>query len=278
MTEQRQGLTKKQPARNLPGLTQEQIRAAARQQALREADHGYSGHSAGIHPEQQSDFIDDELEEDEAYYETRPPSSARRYQGYAVSPEEVYQSGKTRLHVKYVGIPQRSNQQQHLPPAGERYRAAVEARPQRTPQRGHVHPAFWFGVFCMLLISGWIGLTFVASWYQGMQNDWTYGTQRHLEVNAVVGHNDSPDHPSHFTAENNDGQIIVMELPGGDVAKAKIYLIETVPGNTGNPPVKLSFQDMNGDGKVDMIVMIGDGNAMVYVTLFNNGNQFVPKL
>jgi hypothetical protein len=94
----------------------------------------------------------------------------------------------------------------------------------------------------------------------------------------VVGHGDSQTSPSHFTAENTNGQIIVIELPGGNVSKAKIYQIETVPGNAGNPPVKLTFQDMNADGKPDMLVAIGDGNAMIYVTLFNNGSQFVSNV
>jgi hypothetical protein len=58
----------------------------------------------------------------------------------------------------------------------------------------------------------------------------------------------------------------------------KIYQIETVPGNAGNPPVRISFQDMNGDGRLDMLVQIGDGSATLYVTLFNNGSGFVSKL
>jgi hypothetical protein len=57
-----------------------------------------------------------------------------------------------------------------------------------------------------------------------------------------------------------------------------MYQIETVPGNVGNPPVKLSFQDMNADGKPDLLVQIGDTNAVIYVTLFNNGSQFVSRL
>ena len=130
----------------------------------------------------------------------------------------------------------------------------------------------------MFLVLGWFGLNAVSIWYQGVQNDLTYGTKRHFEIDAVVGHVDSSTNPTHFTAENNNGEIIVIELPGGEVDKAKIYQIETVPGNAGNPPVKLSFQDLNGDGKPDMLVEIGDGNAMLFVTLFNNGSSFVSKL
>jgi hypothetical protein len=254
---QQSGLRSKEYVRKLPRLTQEQIIAASRQQTI-DAD---------------------ELEEDESYYMTRLPTSARRYQGYSVSPEEVYQSGNTRYHVRYVDVPKRTSRhaQAQLPPPQKQERFTEEVAAVSQAKR-RIHPLAWFGLFLTLLIVGWIGLNFVTSWYQGVQNDWTYGQQRHFEINAVVGHGDSQTNPSHFTAENTNGQILVIELPGGNVAKAKIYQIETVPGNVGNPPVKLSFQDMNADGKPDMLVQIGDGAAILYVTLFNNGTQFVSKL
>jgi hypothetical protein len=286
------------PTRHIP--TREQLIAAARRQAAYEAaDESYSGHQAGIHPEHRPFMSEElthgragsrstqtrapvtfnaegdfELEEDEAYYTTRPPTSARRYQ---VSPEQVYQQGNKRYHVRVADIPPRKSRQPQLPPEREVYADEYERVPQQTRSR-RLHPFAWLGIFGTLLILGWFGLTAFISWYQGVQDDWTYGKQRHFEIDAVVGHNDSQAKPSHFTAENNNGQIIVIELPSGDVSKAKIYQIETVPGNAGNPPVKLSFQNMNGDGKPDMIVIIGDGSAMIYLTLFNNGTQFVSKL
>jgi hypothetical protein len=267
------------PVRQIP--TREQLEAAhrrtvAQDRQIQQPSTHHIGSSSGFHPEPEDEAY--ELEEGDEYYQTRLPTSARRYQGYTVSPEEVYQSGNTRYHVRYVDVPIKRQSRQQLPPPQQRdrYTEEVEIVPQA---KRHLHPVAWFGIFCVLLVVGWIGLNFVTSWYQGVKNDWTYGTQRHFEIDAVVGHNtDSAAHPSHFTAENNNGQIIVIELPAGDAAKAKIYQIETVPGNAGNPPVKLSFADMNGDGKPDMIVMIGDGNAMIYLTLLNNGSQFVSKL
>ncbi len=288
----------RRPVRKIP--TREQLEAAARRQAayeaaLQDSDPSYSRHSAGIHPEHRPTSTDEqnprtreaitfdaegeyELEEDEAYYDTRLPTSSRRYQAYNISPEEVYQSGNQRLHVRYVDVPKRKSRQAQLPPEREVQTEEYAAVPPRQQQGRRVHPLAWFGLFGVLLVLGWIGLNAVTNWYQGVQNDWTYGQQRHFEINAVVGHGDSQTNPSHFTAENTNGQIIVIELPGGNVNKAKIYQIETIPGNAGNPPVKLSFQDMNADGKPDMLVQIGDGAAMLYVTLFNNGTQFVSKL
>jgi hypothetical protein len=282
-------------ARHIPA--REQLEAAARRQsqyeaAIEEADQSYSGHSAGIHPEHRPSITDErkprtrantrvsvvaddnELEEDDEYYTTRSHSSARRYQRM---PDVITRQGKVNVVEHYHEQPLRTHRQQ-LPPPRQREGITDEVEDiQLQPQR-RFHPLVWIGTFCIFLILGWFGLNAVTTWYQGVQNDWTYGKERHFEINAVVGHSDSATNPSHFTAENNNGQIMVIELPGNHVSKAKIYQIETVPGNVGNPPVKISFQDLNGDGKLDMLVQIGDGSAKLYVTLFNNGSEFVSKL
>ncbi len=277
------------PARQIP--TREQLEQAARRQAQYEAaDESYSGHSAGIHPEHRPYLTDErnprtkvsasvpvveddyELEEDEDYYVTRPHTSSRRYQSV---PDVTTRQGRVNVVEHYHEQPLRAHRQQ-LPPPQQRYSEEDEQLQFKSQRR--FHPLVWIGTFSIFLILGWFGLNAVTTWYQGIQNDWTYGKDRHFEINAVVGHSDSATNPSHFTAENNNGQIIVIELPGNNVSKAKIYQIETVPGNAGNPPVKISFQDMNGDGKPDILVQIGDGSATLYVTLFNNGSEFVSKL
>jgi hypothetical protein len=245
------------------------------------------GHYARFHPEdqpyltgdiQQGLIVADELASEDVYDDVWPqrlPTSSRRYQSV---PEVTTKHGRVNVVEHYHEQPLRAHRTSHqqLPPQRQRHTQDIE---QIQPNRHRsFHPLVWIGVFCILLILGWTGLNFATSWYLGVQNDWTYGKQRHFEINAVVGHSDSATNPSHFTAENNNGQIIVIELPGNNVSKAKIYQIETVPGNSGNPPVKISFQDMNADGRADMLVQIGDGSATLYVTMFNNGTEFVSKL
>jgi hypothetical protein len=243
------------------------------------ASRHHVGHYAGFHPEDTPYISEDlkpgsavadnyALEEDDAYYQTRLPTSSRRY---LQIPDVVTRQGRVKVVEHYHEQPLRA----HRPPQQER--DAGEIEPVQVKSHRRVNPLVWLGIFGMLLIFGWFVLNALTTWYQGVQNDWTYGRERHFEINAVVGHSDSTSNPSHFTAENTNGQIIVIELPGGNVNKAKIYQIETVPGNTGNPPVRLSFQDMNTDGKPDMLVQIGDGSATLYVTLFNNGTEFVAK-
>jgi hypothetical protein len=128
------------------------------------------------------------------------------------------------------------------------------------------------------MVFGWIAFNALTAWIQAKQDDLTYGHMRHFEINAVVGHSDSATSPSHFTAENNNGSIFVIELPGGQPSKAKMYQITTIPGNDGNPPVRVSFQDVNHDGKLDMVVQIGDSSAVFTIVLYNNGQTFVPRL
>lgn len=206
------------PVRNIP--TREPLQAAARREAQQqalykaeiEADQSYEGHFAGIHPEHRP-YISSELspistgsnahtrasvlvdaqeaydlEEDESYYTTRLPTSARRYQ---VSPAHVYQQGNQRLHVRYVDVPKRKSRQQQLPPERERQTEAYEIAPHSTRPGKRFHPLAWLGIFGIFLVGGWFGLNAVTSWYQGVQTDWTYGKQRHFEIAAVVGHHDS---------------------------------------------------------------------------------------
>ncbi len=211
-----------------------------------------AGHSAGLHPEDQP-FT---LEEDERYYLTRPHTSARRLQ-----PGQNTQ-GNVKYTVRYTAPP----------------RSSAEDLEDQTKQRARMHWLVSVGLVLFVGIVGWVGLTALGNWWQWQQDNWTYGNPRTFQTDAVVGHNDSTTSPSHFTAENLRGQIIVVELPGGDPSKGRSYTITSIPGNTGNPPVKVLFQDINHDGKLDMLVEIGHEGSIVTMFLFNNGTQFVSKL
>jgi hypothetical protein len=243
------------------------------------------GHDAGLHPEDQpyvtgsmaahrahgQVFVDDEqeIEEDESYYSTHLPTSARRYN--TTSDEYIIRQGNRKfvVHDSYPPVRQR----RQLPPP-HRYRDE-----QATPKPRH-RTSFlvWIGAAICIMLFGFVAFSSLGTWVQAKQDDWTYGQTRHFTMNAVVGHTDSPSNPSHFIAENDRGNIFVIELPGGEASRAKIYQITTIPGNEANPPVRLSFQDINHDGKLDLVVQIGDTGNAVTVILLNNGSQFVSKV
>jgi hypothetical protein len=234
----------------------------------------------------QPDSDEDDISEEE--YPPRLPTSARRYSaGYDLSDEEVYEQGNTRFHVRYVDVPKRRQSHLPLPPAAPApakqsprqpiYEDEQEQGREVQPRR-KLHWLFFAGLALIIMIVGWTAINLFGTWWQGHQDDTTYGNPRTYQTDAVVGHADNTSSPTHCIAVNLNGNIIVIELPGGDAGKARSYAITAIPGNQGNPPVKLVFQDINHDGKLDLIVQIGDPGQVVTVLLFNNGTQFVSKL
>ena len=144
--------------------------------------------------------------------------------------------------------------------------------PDAMPRRWRLHPLLFVGLALIIAILGWVVFTSVATWVTNTENHWQYGYPRTAQYDVVVGHQDSAAHPSHFIAVNLNGQIEVIEFPGGDVSHARIYMGVAVVGPDADlVPVTLAFRDVNEDGKLDMIVMAGNAQ---YIFLNEHG-QFV---
>jgi len=175
-------------------------------------------------------------------FQTRIPNSAFRYRD--TEGHEVIQQGSKRIVIHH------------------------EAR-----QRGHRGLfVFGAGAAIALLLYGAINLG-TGVWTQH-QLDVQYGFPRTWQTDQVVGYADNAAHPTHFIFENLNTHIIFIEIPGGDIAKAKIYSVEVIHGNgADDTPVTATFADVNGDSKIDVIVNIGD-QSIVYL---NTGTGFAPQ-
>ncbi len=171
------------------------------------------------------------------------------------------------LHEGLPAQPQRASQQRLT----ERKPEILPVQEEKQPWRPHW--LVYVGLVMLVMVIGWVVFTAVANWWQVTQDDWQYGRPRTFQINAVVGHNDSASHPSHFIALNLKNHIEVIEIPGGDATHERVYIGPALIGDGQDlQPVTLSFQDVNGDGKPDMLIHIGD-QTIVFI---NDRGGFRP--
>ncbi len=231
-----------------------------------------SRHYQRTYPGQGQQYVDD-LEDDllidgdDDVWPPRLPTSARRYQ--ALPGADLEAEARSR----HTPIPQRSHrdyQEQDTEP----YELDTEIPGgKRQRKKLHIH---WFvplAIGMIFMIAAWLGGNTVISWWQTHQDDSTYGRPRTFQTDAVVGHGDSSTNPTHFIAVNLNRHIIIIELPGGDSSKAKIYSVTTLYGDGQDlTPVTLSFKDVNGNGLLDMEIHIQDQT----IVLMNDQGSFRP--
>lgn len=240
------------------------------------------------HSERRTDDVMlDEVEYDDGVAPPRMPTSARRYQSL---PDVRSESGRRHADAQGTGAmrttipPRRTATQTGIPAVqGNRGRptyADEEEDVRRTSglltlnRRPRFHWLVFVGLGIFIMILGWFVVNAVGNWWQVTQDDMRYGRPRTFQMDYVVGHNDSPANPSHFIAINLNRHIMIIEIPGGNAAKSRIYTgpILIGPGQDLTPAT-LQFQDVNGDGKVDMIVVV-QGSRFVFL---NENGIFVPQ-
>lgn len=214
--------------------------------------------------------IEFDVEDEDQYYVTRPHTSARRYN---IPPRRdtledlTLQQGPFIQRRRSALSPGASN--------GIASKAVVPSTPVGMTRIRHMRRFPLLAIILGMLVMAALAVTFstLGSWWKIHQDDATYGRPRTFQVDAVVGHNDSADHPSHFIFLNLNRHVEIIELPGGDSSHARIYNGPTLFGDGQDlTPITGEFRDVNGDGKLDMIVHIQD-QRLVYI---NDGTQFRP--
>jgi hypothetical protein len=252
-------------------------------------------------PHSDDERVSTVYEEDEASWkEVRPTSVVRRYQVLADVKTEVGRvradalpesslvstrpSAAQRQSEMRTPAPARRRASERQPAVNPAAAAPERARVWRTeeplgsapsPQqaRRRYHWLLWLGLFWLAMVVGWVVLTALTGWWQTTLDDWRYGRPRTFQIDAVVGHSDSPTNPSHFIALNLNRHVEIIEFPGGDATKARIYVGPVLVGPGQDlAPVTLSFQDVNGDGKPDMVVTI-EGSHFFFI---NENGSFRP--
>jgi hypothetical protein len=109
------------------------------------------------------------------------------------------------------------------------------------------------GMLLMLFIV--VGGYVLLGWVQTSWDDLHYGRPRTFQMDAFVGH-EMGTVPSHFIALNLQGQIDIIELPGGDATHARMYVGPRIYGPGADlVPVTLRFVASAQPDHPDMIVL-----------------------
>ncbi len=210
-----------------------------------------AGHSSNIHPEDTPCWTD----------------QRKKYPDPFEADDDLdYPDEPRKSRTSAVYSPTREKQQ--VIRQGNRELVIREGRPKR---RVHWLLVFWIGALMMLAL--YLLWTWGSAWWSDHQLDATYGFPRTYQTDAVVGHSDSPEHPSHFIFLNLNAHVLILELPGGDPAKARMYSGPIIfDDNPTSVPVTGEFRDL-GNGRLDLLVQIGH-EQIIYL---NDGTQFTPK-
>lgn len=195
-------------------------------------------------------MLDDFEEEQQTASVSRPVSPVR----------PLNQTGNLRAMPASVAIPR---QQAGTGLAG-RLSSASDAL-------GQAKPLIFIAAGAAVLLVAYLLVSTAASFISTKLDDIAYTTTRTTNLDAYVGHNETPGNPTHFTAQNIRGQIAVIEYPGGDPSKAMVITGPYLFGQgEDKAPVQLSVSDINGDGKPDLLIS-AKGAETAYI---NDGNTF----
>jgi hypothetical protein len=214
-------------------------------------------------------------------YAAQPEPSHRQSHSFGIHPaDDNYSSDSFDVEgADYPDEPvrRRSSAVHYSTAPSRRETVHLQPKPTRVITRRRVDRAtlvIWLCLALIVMVGGWWLLSAAANWWQGVQDNWTYGINpRTFQADQYVGLGDSPGHPDHFIALNLHGVIEVVQINPQDHTRDAVYVLTSV-GNE-SVPASLSFRDVNGDGKIDIVVTIGDSTPYTIVML-NNGKSFQP--
>ena len=214
------------------------------------------------------------------------PRSALRYQPHQVTDQarqtqpapQVSRRSRVRADASAPAvraIPDDLEEERGASPPGRKSITAVPRRrsrsspPVRARRRVSLPLLLGGGLIAFVLV--WVGVNQALLWGNTILNDLRFGYPRTFQVDAVIGHQDSANAPSHFLAINLHGQIEVVEWPGGDASRARVYVLQQLVGPGSDlEPVTLQFLDLTGDHLPDMVITV----QHTQVALINDHSTF----
>jgi hypothetical protein len=145
-------------------------------------------------------------------------------------------------------------------------------RPNALPGGVRPAPSWWTTalIYVLLLVLGYLLITPIIGWGQHRLDDIRHGFPRTTQIDGFVGHGEAGGAPTHLIALNLQRQVSILEIPGGDPGNVRPLVGPYLVGADGeNVTPYLSLQDMNGDGKTDLLLQVRE-EIIVYIN--DNGS------
>lgn len=122
------------------------------------------------------------------------------------------------------------------------------------------------GIITLSIVIVWN--TVVIPWWQGVQDQWQYGSSRITQMDANVGHGGE----CHFIAEYYKGAIVVIEIPYANTNATRTYTIPGIASDGSTPVVLLSTTKDAKTGRLDLVISVAGTNYQT--VLYNTGSSF----
>jgi hypothetical protein len=189
-----------------------------------------------------------DVADDDALYDTRMPSSARRYRTYDTSDDPAIVKATLNQQRRARRAPSASQ-----PPVTRT--GMLPANIEKPARKGLRNPVAILLVGAVVAVALLMLVNVFSSWWQGFQDNLNYGFPRTSQLDAVVGHLDSVSNPTHFIFLNLRCNIQVIEIQGGDPANTKIYKGPTLYGS-GCDTVPVKGEIRVEQGKRNLVLNI----------------------
>ncbi|MBE3558289.1 MAG: hypothetical protein IMW89_03585 [Ktedonobacteraceae bacterium] len=187
-------------------------------------------------------------------------------------------AAKTPIDTTYSGRPVRpASLTSHLTPHLTRTRLMKRwlQLPPAPRLSLRAHPLLYLGIGMLAMFLLWLLVSTFLNWANTTLDNLRYGYPRTFQTDARVGHHEQSGTPSHFIAVNLHRHIQIIEIAGGDPAHTRIYTGPQLYGpNDDLTPVTLSFVDVNGDHRPDMLVNFQNSR----IIFINDQEKFRPIL
>jgi hypothetical protein len=114
------------------------------------------------------------------------------------------------------------------------------------------------------MVVGFIVLSALTTWWQQTDDYLHYGMPRTYQMDAVVGHQDSAAHPSHFLALNLGGHLSVIEMQGGDLGKTVIYAGPVIYGQEADLVAVTLSVARDQHGQPELVLHYQNNEVILY--------------